>query len=140
MPHEYVAESLIEAFEQHDLFGKRILLPRAAVARDVVPEELRRRGARVDVVEAYRTVLPDSARARAAEIFSRKPDWVTFTSSSTVSNFVEAAGVEALQGVRVASIGPITSETARALGIHVDVEASPHTIDGLVEAITRYNL
>jgi uroporphyrinogen III methyltransferase/synthase len=140
MPKEYVAESLVEAFEQHDLSGKRVLLPRAAVARDLVPEELRRRGARVDVVEAYRTVLPDSARTRAAEIFSRKPDWITFTSSSTVSNFVEAAGADVLQGVRVASIGPITSETARRLGIAINVEANPHTIDGLIEAITRCSL
>ena len=140
MPKEYVAESLLEAFAGHDLSGQRVLLPRAAIARDLVPEELRRRGARVDVVEAYRTVLPDSARTRASEIFSRKPDWITFTSSSTVTNFIEAAGVEAIQGVRVASIGPITSETARRLGVHIDVEANPHTIDGLISAITRCSL
>jgi uroporphyrinogen-III synthase len=137
MPREYVAEGLVEAFASEDLAGKRILLPRAAVARDVAPEALRRRGARVDVVEAYRTVLPESAPARAREIFgpARKPDWITFTSSSTVTNFVEAAGADALEGVRVASIGPVTSATARAAGIHVDVEAAEYTAAGLVAAI-----
>lgn len=137
MPREYVAESLVEAFGSEDLRGRRILLPRAAVARDVVPDELRRRGAQVDVVEVYRTVVPPHAAARAREIFAgpHRPDWITFTSSSTVANFLEAAGPGALQGVRVASIGPITSAKARALGLHVDVEAEEYTIAGLVAAI-----
>ena len=137
MGAEYVAEGLLAAFEPYDLAGKRILLPRAAVARDLVPAELTRRGAVVDVVEAYRTVAPESARARAAEIFGavRKPDWITFTSSSTVENFVQAAGAAALEGVKVASIGPITSATARKHGIEVTVEAGVFTIDGLVAAI-----
>jgi len=139
MPEEYVAESLLRAFAAHDLAGKRILLPRAAVARDLVPAELARRGAQVDVVEAYRTVIPDGTPARARDIFGgqRKPDWITFTSSSTVTNFVRAAGSEALEGVRVASIGPITSATARKHGIPVTAEAKTFTIDGLVEAILR---
>ncbi len=135
MGAEYVAEGLLAAFEDHDLAGKRILLPRAAVARDLVPVELKRRGAQVDVVEAYRTVMPDDARARAAEVFAHKPDWITFTSSSTVQNFVSAAGVNILEGVKVASIGPITSKTARELGIRVTVEAAKFTVDGLVEAM-----
>ena len=137
MGSTYVAEGLIAAFEGHDLAGKRVLLPRAAVARDLVPAELARRGARVDVVGAYRTVMPDDAHARAAEVFARKPDWVTFTSSSTVENFVAAAGAAALEGVKVASIGPIASKTARGLGIAVTVEAASFTIDGLVEAILQ---
>ncbi len=137
MPEEYVAESLLEAFAGHDLAGKRILLPRAAVARDLVPAELARRGARVDVVEAYRSVIPEDAAARARTIFTegRKPDWITFTSSSTVKNFVEAAGAAALDRIRIASIGPVTSATARKLGLAVAVEAKPYTIDGLVAAI-----
>jgi uroporphyrinogen III methyltransferase/synthase len=133
----YAAEGLIAAFEGHDLAGKRILLPRAAVARDLVPAELTRRGARVDVVEAYRTAMPEDTPARAAAVFARKPDWITFTSSSTVGNFVAAAGAAALEGVKVASIGPITSKTARSLGIEVTVEAASFTIDGLVDAILR---
>jgi uroporphyrinogen III methyltransferase/synthase len=139
MPGEYVAESLVLAFEGQELQGKRILLPRAAVARDVVPASLRRRGAHVDVVEAYRTAIPENAPALAREIFApgRKPDWITFTSSSTVTNFVEAAGVEALEGVRVASIGPVTTATAHKLGIAVTAEAATFTIEGLAEAIRR---
>jgi uroporphyrinogen III methyltransferase/synthase len=142
MPGEYVAESLIEALRGEDLKGKRVLLPRAAVARDLVPVALRERGAMVDVVEAYRTVIPKDAAARAKEALARKPDWITFTSSSTVKNLVEVlggkdAGREALRGVKIASIGPITSATARQLGLSVDAEADPHTIEGLVDAIVK---
>jgi uroporphyrinogen III methyltransferase/synthase len=137
MPEEYVAESLVKALEGEALDGRRILLPRAAVARDVVPVELRRRGAAVDVVEAYRTGLPENAAARAREVLAAKPDWITFTSSSTVTNFLEAAGRDSLTGVRIASIGPITSQTLRVNGFAVNVEAVPHTIPGLVEAILR---
>jgi uroporphyrinogen III methyltransferase/synthase len=141
VPDEYVAESLVAAFSGEELAGKRILLPRAAVARDVVPDELRARGAQVDVVEAYRTVVPAGAPALARHVFGteRKPDWVTFTSSSTVTNFVKAAGVEALHGVRVASIGPVTSATARGLGIAVAVEAAEFTTAGLVAAIADFH-
>ncbi len=132
MPAEYVAESLLVALAGEDLKGKRILLPRAAVARDVVPEELRKRGAIVDVVEAYRTAAPANLAERAKEVLARKPHWITFTSSSTVKNFSSVASAD---GIKVASIGPITSATARELGLHVDVEASPHTMAGLVAAI-----
>ena len=115
--------------------GRRILLPRAAVARDLVPAELARRGAQVDVVEAYRTVMPEGAAERARRCSRRKPDWITFTSSSTVQNFVAVAGAGALEGVKVASIGPVTSATARRLGITVTAEAREFTIPGLVQAI-----
>jgi uroporphyrinogen III methyltransferase/synthase len=137
MGEEFVAESLVEAFRSIDLTGKRVLLPRAAIARDVLPHELRARGACVDVVEAYRTILPESAGKQAAEIFggARKPDWITFTSSSTVQNFVRVAGKDALHGVKVASIGPVTTATARKMGIEVAAEAKVYTTDGLVEAI-----
>ncbi len=89
-----MAESLVAAFAGHDLAGKRILLPRAAVARDLAPAELSKRGARVDVVEAYRTGVPLNMGARVRQVFfgDRQPDWITFTSSSTVTNFVQAAG------------------------------------------------
>ncbi len=139
MPEEYMAESLVQAFAAHDLVGKRILLPRAAVARDLAPAELTRRGANVDVVEAYRTVIPDDAAERARTVFAaeRKPDWITFTSSSTVRNFVQAAGAEVLRGVRVASIGPVTTTTARGHRLEVAAEARPFTTDGLIEAILR---
>jgi uroporphyrinogen III methyltransferase/synthase len=137
MGEQYVAESLVEAFENIDLAGKRVLLPRAAVARDLLPRKLRERGAGVDVVETYRTVVPEDAARRAAEIFDgpRKPDWITFTSSSTVQNFVQLAGTQVLEGVKVASIGPVTTASAKKLGVEVTVQASPHTSDGIVTAI-----
>jgi uroporphyrinogen III methyltransferase/synthase len=137
MGKEYIAEGLLEALRDHDLAGKRVLLPRAAVARDLVPAELARRGAVVDVVEAYRTVMPESAAERAREIFGapHRPDWIAFTSASTVQNFAAAAGVELLHNVRVASIGPITTQAARNLGIEVTVEAPEYTIDGLVACV-----
>jgi uroporphyrinogen III methyltransferase/synthase len=137
MAEEYVAESLADALSEADVAGTRVLLPRAAVARDTLPDELRRKGASVDVVEAYRSVAPADLSARAAEAFrtGRRPDWITFTSSSTVTNMVRAVGVEALQGVRVATIGPVTSATARKLGLAVDVEASEYTAEGVVAAI-----
>jgi uroporphyrinogen III methyltransferase/synthase len=137
MPAEYVAESLIQAFERDDLRGKRILLPRAAVARDLVPAELTRRGATVDVVEAYRTAVPDGAAAGVRTAFARRADWIVFTSSSTVTNFVAVAGKDVIEGVKIASIGPITSATVREHGMKVAVEANPHTIPGLVDAISR---
>ena len=109
------------------------------MARDLVPRELARRGARVDVVEAYRTMVPEEMSKAATEIFAagQKPDWITFTSSSTVQNFAAAVGTRVLEGVRVASIGPVTSATARRLGVEVTVEASTYTIDGLLEAILQ---
>jgi uroporphyrinogen III methyltransferase / synthase len=127
----------LEAFSHEDLTGKRILLARAEIARDTLPAGLRTRGAQVDVVAAYRTGAPGKLAARARDLLQgpRKPDWITFTSSSTVQNMVTAVGAEALKGIRVASIGPVTSATARALGIEVTVEASRFDEDGLIEAI-----
>lgn len=136
MPEEYVGESLVEALAGEDLKGKRVLLPRAAAARDLVPDTLRARGAIVDVVEAYRTIIPADAAARAKEVLARKPDWITFTSSSTVTNLLAVTGREALAGIKIASIGPVTSATARAAGLTVEVEANPHTIEGLVHALS----
>jgi uroporphyrinogen III methyltransferase/synthase len=132
MGEEYIAESLLDAFAPYDLAGKRILLPRAAVARDVIPAELSRRGAQVDVVEAYRTVAPEPGTA-----FPSGVDAITFTSSSTVRNFVALFGTDALHGAKAISIGPITSETARSLGIAIAAEAQPYTIDGLVQALLQ---
>ena len=96
----------------------------------------------MDVVEAYRTVVPEAARKQAVEIFGsgRQPDWITFTSSSTVENFVRVAGAQVLTGVKVASIGPVTTASARKLGLEVAVEAGVYTSEGLVEAILRSTL
>jgi len=137
MGEEFVAESLVEAFRTVDLTGKRVLLPRAAVARDILPQKLRERGACVDVVEAYRTLVPAGLAKQAEEVFSaqHKPDWITFTSSSTVQNFVRVASRDVLSGVKVSSIGPVTSATAKKLGLQISVEAKVFTSDGLVAAI-----
>ena len=137
MAQEFVAESLADSLSESDVAGKRVLLPRAAVARDTLPEDLRRKGASVDVVEAYRSVAPENLAARVAEVLTsgRRPDWITFTSSSTVSNIVHAAPAGALDGIKVATIGPVTSATARKLGLTVTVEASAYTADGVVAAI-----
>src|SRR5262249_15182406 len=113
---------------------KRVLLPRAAVARDLVPATLTSRGAQVDVVEAYRTVAPEGL-ADMREVLCPPPDWITFTSSSTVRNFVAAAGAGVLPAVRAVSIGPITTETAESLGIRVAAQAEVFTVEGLVQAI-----
>jgi len=137
MAEEYVAEGLLKALEGASLSGARALIARAAVARDTLPAALRRRGASVDVVEAYRTEAPECLAERAAGVLARKPDWITFTSTSTVENLVAAAGAEALRGVKAASIGPITSAALRKHDIAVAAEASEYTSAGLVEAILR---
>ncbi len=138
VPEEYVAESVVESLRDQ-VAGKRVLLARARVARDVIPRELRKLGAKVDVVEAYETVIPQSSRTRLRTILKnskRRPDVITFTSSSTVRNFVSLLGKDPLlDGIRLASIGPITSSTLRELGLPVDIEATEYTIPGLIKAI-----
>jgi uroporphyrinogen III methyltransferase/synthase len=137
VPEEYIAESVVEAFAPVPLAGVRVLIPRAAAARDIVPDALRERGALVDAVEAYRSGVPANAAARVAEICAaRTPiQWVTFTSGSTVKNFLAVGGASLLAGARIATIGPATSEVARKHGLAVDAEAVPHTALGLVDAI-----
>jgi len=139
VPDEYVAERVVEALAGGDLRGQRVLIPRAEVARDVIPDELRALGARVEVVAVYRTIAPSELprQARAA-LADPKPDWVTVTSSSTVKHLLAAAGPAALAGVKIASIGPVTSDVARRHGLIVTVEAERSTIDALVEAIAHH--
>ena len=135
VPDRSVAEGLLEALLASDGRPARALLPRAAVAREVLPDGLRAVGWEVDVVDAYRTVpvVPtDEQRAAVA-----RADAITFTSSSTVANFVEAFGADALPPL-VACIGPVTAATARDLGLEPAVEASEHTIDGLVAALVAH--
>jgi len=143
VPKQYVAESLVAELGDQ-VNGSRILLARAAVARDVIPEELARRGAVVEVVDAYRTVIPEGALARVREVFSdpsRWPDAVTFTSSSTVKNFFalwREAGFDGIPARTAAlSIGPITSETLREFGWAPVCEAESHDVEGLVQAVVR---
>ncbi len=137
IPDRYVAEGLVEALRAAgDLAGARVLYPKAAGARDLLPDELRRIGAEVDDIPIYRSVIdPDGARAAREALGGGGVDVVTFTSSSTVRNFVEAVGVEAARAVHAVSMGPITSGTARALGIPVVAEAAEATLDALVAAV-----
>jgi uroporphyrinogen III methyltransferase/synthase len=134
VPDRYVAEGLLERFPPGP---GRVLLARAAVARDVLPDGLRRTGWDVDVVEAYRTVAADAhpeAIDRAAHA-----DAITFTSSSTVERYLDLVGGDAGRVPPiVACIGPVTAETARRHGLRVDVEATEHTIAGLVDALAAH--
>lgn len=142
MPGEYVAESVVAALREQ-VKGKSVLLVRAKVARDVIPRELRDAGAEVDVAEAYETVLPPNSHKRLAEHMVEghlQAEIITFTSSSTARNF--AALLEqgtspktVLQGVAIASIGPVTTAALAEVGLDVDVEASEYTVSGLVAAL-----
>ena len=137
LPEEFVAESLVEALEASGMRGSRVLLPRAQEARELLPLELAELGARVDVVPVYRTVLPQSSRKLVEEAWrpDRAPDWVTVTSSSTVRNLAELVSANDLRRSKLASIGPVTSGTARELGLQVVAEASTFTTEGLAQAL-----
>jgi uroporphyrinogen III methyltransferase/synthase len=132
LPEEFVAESLLASFPEPPDGAGTVLVAQAAVARDVLPEGLRAMGWDVEVVAAYATVPADLSEDDRERIAAA--DAVTFTSSSTVTNFVDAMGPADVPPV-VVSIGPITSATARERGLDVTIEADPHTIDGLVDAV-----
>jgi len=145
VPKQAIAESLVESLRDQ-VGGKNVLLVRAKVARDVLPEELRNASATVDVVDAYQTVIPATSADDLRLLFaapSRMPDAITFTSSSTVSNFfrlLHEANVPAWPTAMAAvSIGPITSHTLRHHGIEPAVEATEYTIPGVVEALCRWS-
>lgn len=142
IPKDYRAEGLLGVLDQRDLKGKSFLIPRAKVARDLVPRVLTERGARVEVVEAYETGLPEFAPGEIDRLLSPAPDAITFTSSSTVKHFAKLLGsrsiAEAIQGIAIASIGPITSHTIRELGLTVTVEARESTAAGLVRALADH--
>jgi uroporphyrinogen III methyltransferase/synthase len=133
VPERSVAEALVESLEAVEVAGRPILIARAAEARDVLPDALRERGADVDVVTLYETVREDPG-AEAIER-ARAADYLTFTSSSTVRNFLATVGDHLPERARVVSIGPVTSATARDVGLTVDIEATRHDPDGLVEAL-----
>jgi len=133
VPERFVAEALVEALGEVEVGGKRVLVARAAEARDIIPEHLSDRGAKVDVVALYETVReepgPDAVEAAQAA------DYVTFTSSSTVRNLTEALGDRFPSDARIVSIGPVTSEAVEDAGRKVNVEAKRHDIEGLVAAL-----
>jgi uroporphyrinogen III methyltransferase/synthase len=142
IPDEFKAEGLVESLKGRVLKGARVLIPRAKVARDVLPVELSKQGAQVEVVDAYETVIPEGGHSLWERILEGGPlDLVVFTSSSSVSNLAEMLAPiplpQALEGIRVAAIGPITAKTAQDLGLRVSVQPQRYTVPALVEAISE---
>jgi len=139
VPDSYIAESLVAALQQQQVAGKNILLARAEVARDVVPDALRQVGAIVDIVDAYRNIIPESAPGRLRRALAIGLDAATFTSSSSVTHLAEVARKANLgfpfPGVPAVSIGRVTTATLRAAGWEPAAEADPHDIPGLVGAV-----
>lgn len=141
-PKKYIAEAVVEAL-RGKTEGKKVLLARAKVARDVLPNELRKTAAQVDVVEAYETKVPAAAKAKLQKLFAseeNRPDVVTFTSSSTAANFLKLLDKKhqsTLREIWLASIGPITSKTLREASFPPTVEAHEYTMNGLVLAIVE---
>ena len=143
LPESYRAESIVEAFENEDVDGKKILLPRAREARPILPVELTRMGASVDEIAAYFTEpVSDHTDALMEQLRSGAVDMITFTSSSTVKNFKALLPMDEqddlLKGVVIASIGPITTETAKEMGFPVHITADAYTIPGLCDAILKF--
>ncbi len=143
VPSEYRAEGIIDELSPKLTPGTRILIPRALKAREVLPEKLAEAGASVHVVPAYETVLPSERAGEVEALFeAREIDMVTFTSSSTVTNFLQMfegdRGAELLSGVVVACIGPVTAETAKKHGISTGVQPDEYTIDALTASIAAF--
>lgn len=145
VPDEYRAEAVVEAFRKRGVQGSRMLLPRAAEAREVLPQELEKMGAAVDGVEAYRTVMPEGAKDEIRAMLEKGDiHLVTFTSSSTVKNFMDMFEKEGdrllkwMEKVTVACIGPVTAKTVEERGLSVGITALDYTIEGLTKAIVDY--
>ena len=142
MPEVFRAEAVVAALEGRIQTGDKVLLPRADLARQVLVDSLQQLGAQVDEIIAYQTVLADTSDTELLleKLQAGEMHIVTFTSSSTVTNFLQLVGEhrQLLKGVKIACIGPITAETAEKNGLHVDICAQQYTIDGLVEAIVTY--
>jgi uroporphyrinogen III methyltransferase/synthase len=143
VPKEYVAESILKGFGEMAIKGRRILLARAKEARNVLPQGLKKMGAVVDVVEAYRTIKPKGGATRLRQLLTFGGiDAITFTSSSTVNHFAGLLKQEELKillkGVAIACIGPITARTAKRWGMKVQIQPKEHTIPALTLAIAKY--
>jgi len=144
-PKEFVAEAILKGFEKSTLKGKRILLARAKEARDVLPEGLKKMGAKVDVVETYRTVKPKGGSKRLKDLLMKGTvDAITFTSSSTVNHFAELLKEEDLKKllnhIAIACIGPITARTAKNWKMRVQIQPKEYTIPALTQEIVQYFL
>ncbi len=142
IPSEYRAEGLLQRWRGLNLKGKKFLIPRAKVARDLLPEELRKAGAVVDVVEVYQTILPQREQAKICQLLKEiEISAITFTSSSTAQNFTEIIGEEVKEltaGIPIASIGPITAAKVSSLGMETTIMPKEYTIPALVDALVAY--
>ena len=142
VPSKYQAEGILERLDPSEIRGRHILIPRAAKAREILPETLRQWGAIVDVVQAYKTVLPEDSQFALHELSEKQIDVITFTSSSTVENFMGLVEGEDLkrisQRINFACIGPITARTAMDFSLRVDIISEEYTIPGLVDAIVKF--
>ncbi len=140
VPSNFVAESVVDELKRFGLNGKRVLLPQAEIARDVLRNGLAELGASVDAIPVYRTVTPANSAERLNKVLSDGTDIATFTSSSTATNLVELldGNTSALKGATIACIGPVTAKRATELGLSVDVIASTHTIAGLIDAVESH--
>jgi uroporphyrinogen III methyltransferase/synthase len=145
VPSEYRAEAVVEGLKRKGLMGKRVLLARAKAARDVLPRELANQGALVDVVPVYQTVRPKSETSEFLRLLGEgRINAIAFTSSSTVSNFLEMFGskreelLKTLQHVVIAAIGPITRDRAIELGLAVHISPVEYTIPALTEAMAKH--
>jgi uroporphyrinogen III methyltransferase / synthase len=141
VPKKFISEGILESFSGINLQGKKILIARAAKARDVLPEGLKKSGAKVDVVAAYVTVNSGKKKNEMEKLFKENQvDVITFTSSSTVNNFVKIIGrkFSLPKGVKIACIGPVTATTAKKAGFPVDIHQEEYTMEGLVHALIDY--
>jgi uroporphyrinogen III methyltransferase/synthase len=141
VPEQFIAEGILQSFAAMDIKGRKILIPRAAKARDVLPEGLKKLGASVDVVATYQTVNSGKKKEELTALISdNKVDVLTFTSSSTVTNFVEIMGRDFTlpAHVDVACIGPVTEAAAKKAGFKIDIQQEEYTMEGLVQSLVDY--
>jgi uroporphyrinogen III methyltransferase/synthase len=141
VPEKFIAEGILESMARLDLQGKKILIPRAAKARDILPEGLKKLGAAVDVATTYRTINSGRKKEELMELLEKgKVDIITFTSSSTVTNFVDimGKGFEMPLNIEVACIGPVAAATAQKAGFRVDIRQEAYTMEGLVQSLVDH--
>ncbi len=141
VPDEYIAEGILKSFASMDLSGQKILIPRALHARHLLPEGLKKLGAEVDVVITYQTINSGRKKEELATLINAgEVDVITFTSSSTVTNFIEIMGADNIlpPHIRIACIGPVTASTAEKAGFNIDITQTEYTMDGLVQSLIKY--
>ena len=143
IPPKYVAESVVEGLLERGVAGKKVLIPRAKVAREVLPEELAKVAAKVDVLPVYETVLTQEDGAEILELLEKgRLHYLTFSSSSTVDNFFALVPADSLRpfvgkGLKICCIGPVTANTLKGYGFVPDIMPGDYTIPALVDALVK---